>query len=81
LKYQGKSIDLNNDQERRSLNPGSFTYNNYFDGFDESRTLPGVGLDFLPHKANTQVNESSRISRKLTEIKKSKKRSGNKKNK
>lgn len=60
LKYEDKSVDLNNDQQRKSLNPGSFKYDNYFDGFDEANTLPGASLSFFPHKAKMDRDSSNR---------------------
>lgn len=67
LKYQDKSIDLNNDQQRRILNPDSFKYDNYFDGFDESNTLPGAGLAFFSHKQSGRKLNLLKVSKKMRE--------------
>lgn len=75
LKYQDKSLDLNNDQQRRNINPESFKYDKYFDGYDEANTLPGASLPFFPHKISSGSDSESRNgSRALRQIKGSEKR-------
>lgn len=67
-KYHKDNNDLNNDHLRKMENPDSFNYEDYFDGFDESSTLLGPNLKYLPYK-----NDFKPADRKLLVQEKKKK--------
>lgn len=56
LNFADNIVDLNNDHMRKKLNPKSFRYGGYFDGFNEQETLPGPNLNYFPHKTEKVTN-------------------------
>lgn len=60
LKYENLNHDLNNDQKRRVTNPDSFKYSTYFDGFDETNSLPGISLPYLSYKGDSSRDSTNK---------------------
>ena len=66
LKYESLNHDLNNDRMRRDTNPKSFDYHTYFDGYDETNSLPGISLPYLKYKqSSTRESINRRHDRRL----------------
>ena len=69
LKYESLNHDLNNDRRRRDMNPHSYDYKTYFDGYDETSSLPGISLPYLGYKeSSTRESENKRHDRRLKEV-------------
>ena len=69
LKYESLNHDLNNDRRRRDMNPHSYDYKTYFDGYDETTSLPGISLPYLGYKeSSTRESENKRHDRRLQNV-------------